>query len=245
MNIAAEAKVCYGMNYSFKPGVLMSVKKIIYKTLYICAALLAFTVVIAELSPKIEVFTLQKLCFSVLFIAILVLAVKIRGSLEKSDEEKRRTVRGTLWVIFAFYLFYLIWLLFFDGSFDRIASKTDFSTYISLKTNFVPFVTIRRFLTNISNDTYASSALFNLVGNILAFIPLGFFCPLLIKFLRKPWFFIPLLLVTLAAIEGLQLLLRVGSCDVDDLILNTLGALIIYFLMKLPKARKIAQSLDS
>jgi len=223
----------------------MLIKKIAFRALYFCAALLALTVIIAELSPRIVVFALTKLCFSALFIAVLALAGQLRNSLTQSREQKRRTVRNTLWVIFAFYLFNLIWLLYFDGAYDRIASKTDFSTYIALKTNFVPLVTIRRFLSNISNDTYASSAVINLVGNIAAFMPLAFFCPLLISFLRKAWLFIPLLFLSLVGIEGLQLLLRVGSCDVDDVILNFLGALFIYLLMKVPPIQRYAKRLDS
>ena len=223
----------------------MLIKKIASQALYFSAALIALTVIIAELSPQIEVFALTKLCFSALFIAVLILAASLRNSITQSGEQKRRTVRNTLWVVFAFYLFNLIWLLYFDGAYDRIASKTDFPTYIALRTNFVPLVTIRRFLTNISNDTYAFSAVLNLVGNIAAFMPLGFFCPLLFSFLRKPWVFIPLLFSSLVVIEGLQLLLRVGICDVDDVILNILGALLIYLLMKLPAVRRYTKRLDS
>ena len=223
----------------------MLIKKIAFRALYFCAALLALAAIIAELAPKIELFALQKLCISALFIAILALAGQLRNSLTQSGEQRRRTVRNSLWAVFAFYLFYLIWLLYFDGGYDRIASNADFHTYFALKTNFIPLVTIRRYLTNISNDTYASSAVFNLVGNIAAFMPLAFFCQLLISFLRKPWLFIPLLLVSLVGIEGLQLLLRVGSCDVDDVILNMLGALFIYFLMKLPPVQRYAKRLDS
>ncbi|NCB73944.1 MAG: VanZ family protein [Clostridia bacterium] len=236
-------RLCY--NTRKTQGASMLIKKITYRALYLCAVLLALTAIVAEFSPKIEVFALAKLTLSALFIAILVLAARLRNSITQSGERRRRTVRATFWAIFAFYLFYLIWLLFFDGSYNRIASDTGFSTYITLKTNFVPFVTIRRYLSNISSDTYASSALFNLVGNLAAFMPLGFFCPLLIKILRNTWVFIPLLLVGIAGIEGLQLLLRVGSCDIDDLILNSLGALFIYFLMKLPIAQRFSKRLDS
>lgn len=222
----------------------MLIKKIASQALYFSAALIALTVIIAELSPQIEIFALTKLCFSALFIAVLILAASLRNSVTQSSEQKRTTVRNTLWMIFVFYLFNLIWLLYFDDAYDRIASKTDFPTYIALRTNFLPLVTIRRFLTNISNDTYASSAVFNLVGNIAAFMPLGFFCPLLISFLKKPWFFIPLLILCLVGIEGLQLLLRVGSCDVDDVILNMLGALLIYLFMKLPDVQRYTKRLD-
>lgn len=215
----------------------MLIKKITFQVLYVCAALLALIVIIAELSPQIEVFALTKLCLSALFIAILALAGGLRNSITQSSEQRRETIRNTLWAIFAFYILNLIWLLYFDGTYDRIASKTDFPSYISLKTNFVPLVTIRRFLTNISNDTYASSAVFNLVGNIAAFMPLGFFCPLLLPPMKKPWIFIPTLLLILIGVEGLQLLLRVGSCDIDDVILNILGALLVYLLMKLPIVR--------
>jgi len=39
-------------------------------------------------------------------------------------------------------------------------------------------------------------------------------------------------------VEAMQLLLCCGSCDVDDVILNLLGALLLYGLCMLPPVRR-------
>jgi glycopeptide antibiotics resistance protein len=68
----------------------------------------------------------------------------------------------------------------------------------------------------------------NLLGNIIGFVPYGALLPAMRK--KRMGFFKTALLsfeLTLF-IEVSQLVLRVGSCDVDDMILNTLGGCIGY-----------------
>lgn len=70
----------------------------------------------------------------------------------------------------------------------------------------------------------------NLVGNIVAFIPFGIFLVLLSKMS-----FIRVLAGTFCfslCLECLQVLFSVGIFDVDDLILNTFGGLLGYWVIK-------------
>lgn len=69
--------------------------------------------------------------------------------------------------------------------------------------------------------------LINFVGNIVMFIPIGFFPPLLWKKFNRAWRAICLGLLLSLTIEILQLP-QMRSSDVDDLWLNTLGACIGY-----------------
>ena len=70
----------------------------------------------------------------------------------------------------------------------------------------------------------------NLAGNVIGFLPFGFFLPILSRRLRNG------VLVTMSGfglsllVESIQLIFKVGCFDVDDLILNTLGAAIGYML---------------
>ncbi len=66
----------------------------------------------------------------------------------------------------------------------------------------------------------------NVIGNVLAFVPFGFFFPMLLQKHKN-------ILVATAAgflfslmVESLQLCMKLGSFDVDDLLLNTIGTLI-------------------
>ena len=80
--------------------------------------------------------------------------------------------------------------------------------------------------------------LINLAGNLLIFVPLGFFAPLLWRKLRHWWAAPGLSMGVSCLIEFLQLFLG-RSVDIDDVILNTLGGLAGYILFcLLPKKWK-------
>ncbi|MDR3069764.1 MAG: VanZ family protein [Propionibacteriaceae bacterium] len=65
-----------------------------------------------------------------------------------------------------------------------------------------------------------------LAGNLVGFLPLGFFLPALFSRQRK----FPVLLITVmlavATLELAQVTTMRGSLDIDDIILNTTGAAI-------------------
>ena len=96
--------------------------------------------------------------------------------------------------------------------------------------NFIPFKTINNylFLYNVNTNVVVQ----NLVGNIIAFIPLGFLLPILIKRLRNLKYIFFIALFTSLFFETIQILSGIGSFDIDDLILNTLGALLGYSIYR-------------
>ena len=63
----------------------------------------------------------------------------------------------------------------------------------------------------------------NLVGNVLAFVPLGFMLPLLSEKLKKCLFCLGTGLFVVLAIELFQLWTAFGCFDVDDILLNGIG----------------------
>ena len=101
--------------------------------------------------------------------------------------------------------------------------------------NLVPFRVIKNYLrifTRPANRIFLPYALTNFIGNILLFIPLGFFPPMLLKKMQKFWKTMLLVLGIMVTVEILQMLLLVGTCDVDDIILNAFGASIGYGIFK-------------
>ena len=101
--------------------------------------------------------------------------------------------------------------------------------------NLVPFRVIKNYLrifTRPANRIFLPYALTNFLGNILLFIPLGFFPPMLLKKMQKFWKTMLLVLGIMVTVEILQMLLLVGTCDVDDIILNAFGASIGYGLLR-------------
>lgn len=99
------------------------------------------------------------------------------------------------------------------------------------QTNFVPFSTIKNYF------LYASfyNSTLNLAGNIIIFMPLGFLLPILIRRFQKIGIIFLLSFGISLIFEITQLMFPVlgGTFDVDDLILNTFGALLGYIIFVL------------
>jgi len=97
--------------------------------------------------------------------------------------------------------------------------------------NLIPFKTITSLIVNFKY--YELEVwIYNLFGNVGAFLPLGFLLPAALGAGRKlPTTMIYSLIFLLAA-ETAQLAFRVGVFDVDDIILNMIGVLIGYTLYK-------------
>ena len=69
--------------------------------------------------------------------------------------------------------------------------------------------------------------------NILLFVPFGFFIPRANIRLSHAGLVLLCGIVTSTLIEGLQFILRLGYCDIDDIIANALGAIVGYGIFSL------------
>lgn len=99
--------------------------------------------------------------------------------------------------------------------------------------NLIPFETILMYL---NGKPSLMIAIFNLVGNIALFIPLGIFASLLFR--KVAWWHILIGSALFSfVLETLQLILQVGSFDVDDILLNTLGVMLGHALYAAIKKR--------
>ena len=67
--------------------------------------------------------------------------------------------------------------------------------------------------------------------NVL-FAPMGVFLPALFRWQRSIFFFTASLTLSITAVEVLQVYTGTGSCDVDDLILNLAGALLVFIVCR-------------
>ena len=100
------------------------------------------------------------------------------------------------------------------------------------------FKEIRRFY--IYREQLGMKAFFlNIFGNVIGFMPGGFFLPVVSRRSRR-WYNTVLLCFCLSlSIETVQLIWKVGSFDVDDLFLNTLGGLIGYICYRIVQTIRI------
>ncbi|QWU13530.1 Glycopeptide antibiotics resistance protein [Paenibacillus sophorae] len=79
-----------------------------------------------------------------------------------------------------------------------------------------------------------SVRLVNLLGNVAVFIPFGILMPAVTGRLRSAAGLAVLFIPCITALEILQMLLRAGSFDVDDILLNLLGVWTGFGLLRLP-----------
>jgi glycopeptide antibiotics resistance protein len=149
---------------------------------------------------------------------------------QKKDRTKSPLIR-IAWVVFIIYCLIMIWELFL-GNYRTIGIE------YSRSANLIPFKTVWDYI--IRHESYNAEIIFiNLAANIIVFIPLGFFLPLLIKSFRKISIITALSFVIVLLAESLQYILNVGIFDVDDLILNTLGSMLGYMIFTVVNKRLI------
>ena len=132
--------------------------------------------------------------------------------------------KAVMKLLFIIYMCVLVYVVFFAEAMGR--TPQDGYVY-----NLTPLKEIKRFMKYIwDNDALGRAARLNIFGNIIAFIPFGIYLPYTSE---SKLGFISTFLYTFSlslTIELVQLITRVGSCDVDDIILNALGGVIGYIL---------------
>ena len=139
-------------------------------------------------------------------------------------------MRKMLLIIFTIaYLSLAGWLLFFSSA-GPLHRRDGREKEMILS----PFKTTSYFLMHAletQRDREAKILLFNVGGNILLFIPLGI---ILYEFLgkRKMLFYLLTGFLLSLTVETLQLSIHTGTFDVDDLIWNTTGTVLGFWIWK-------------
>ncbi len=138
-------------------------------------------------------------------------------------KETKRKIKWISVILFIIYLILLTYFLFFAESYGRVLSEREYSY------NLQPLKEIKRFW--IYREQLGFFAVFtNIIGNVLCFVPFGAIFPVLN---RKTRHFVVIVLLSFQfslIVECIQLISKVGSFDVDDLLLNTIGGMIGYLV---------------
>ena len=135
-------------------------------------------------------------------------------------------------ILFTAYLVFLVLIVIlkFNGSFDAIFSLRQ-SIWNNRNNgiwniNLIPLRSISPYIKNIT-EFYAFK---NIMGNIVIFIPMGFFVAWLCN--KKLLKTLLCCIIMLLFIEIMQLIFMIGFFDIDDLILNLIGCVIGYLVKK-------------
>jgi glycopeptide antibiotics resistance protein len=166
------------------------------------------------------------LMISVALLCTWVIYVALR---RKQDSLLQVLIQSSFFVYVFFVLQLTGYFILFKevsshGWWDKMNHRIDTHDHV----NFTLFSTIDRY------DNFDKQV----AGNFIMLLPLGIYLPLLYKKLRKLSGFFAVLLISFlvsVGIEILQLATSYRSTDVDDIMLNTMGAclgFIIYQLIK-------------
>ena len=150
--------------------------------------------------------------------------------------KKRNPVTAILFLCYGAFLVFLL--------FDRnpAISELPYWEQIRSRCNFVPWQTVGNYWDVLTRPEYymekwgavsvyryqATVAAINILGNIVMFVPLGAFLPILWPKLQKAWKAIPAGFLMITGVEICQLFTLRGRCDIDDVLLNMLGIILGY-----------------
>lgn len=149
-----------------------------------------------------------------------------------------------LQALFAVYIYVLFKIILFKFSpidfrflWHQLQRSPDTTLRQLRLGNFTPLETVYN-----TFDPVTVTKLVNLTGNIALFIPFGIFMALLSSNRQITWFGVMLRSFGLSAmLECAQGLFSIGTFDVDDLLLNTLGGVLGYCLFRLLRAGQKAR----
>lgn len=179
-------------------------------------------------------------CFVIPSIIIFITMI-IQVKTTTKEIEKKQIKNFWLKALFVVYCLLLVEVLFLKNEFrSGISIQNIFSGTNIRSINLIPFSTIISYIHRLSDNSINTSiVIMNLFTNLILFAPMGFFIPILfnkkIKNIKQFIFFV---MVTTIFIESIQFFTISGSADIDDVILNTFGACLVYLLMNTKTAKK-------
>jgi len=134
-------------------------------------------------------------------------------------KEISKPIKFIFSILFVAYVILLTYLTFFSQYYGRGIGHRSI--------NIIPLRTIIEFLTSGYN---MNSIITNILGNIIAFMPMGFLLSIVFKKLHTFLRVGAVILFTSTLIEVAQYFVGVGASDIDDIILNVLGGAIGYLV---------------
>lgn len=132
--------------------------------------------------------------------------------------------RITINLALALYSIILFWGVYIGASSRQYLKEFTYNLY--------PFKTIFTYIIEYNNNNNAPFVI-NIIGNIVVFVPFGFLLP--IAFQKQLNRLDKLLFASVTGIlliEMLQLVFKLGVFDIDDVILNSIGIVIGFVILK-------------
>ncbi len=187
----------------------------------------------------------RSILLRILLLSLICLLFYLGGMLYAQRTKDRRIFLRLFSFFFLLYLYLLLNVTLFEKGFgrDHLVGEQENTReyYLRYFVNLTPFHSIWEVYIKGLMEGYVTPyyVLLNLFGNIGVFMPLAFFLPILFRAQRRWYVFFPTLTFSVIAVELVQFVFMVGSCDIDDLILNVFGAILLYLLLRLPPLKRL------
>ena len=224
----------------------MKVKKAISIIFYLFAATFLLIYAWSEIMPNLMLSEMGRL----FLLGGSCLFLYVGGLIKSKNENNNKAMKINLWIFFILYLVLLITLTLFDPMWGRNGiglsnwTKESFNIYVENSLNVIPFKTIGGYISDMFTSLKSTSTIFyNLLGNVICLVPFAFFIPLLFKKIDNVKKFLLSILCITIGIELIQFITFSGSCDIDDVILNTLGAFIMYLILQIKSVKNLIRNI--
>jgi glycopeptide antibiotics resistance protein len=176
---------------------------------------------------------------------------QIQNGYKKSLSPYNKIFKISTWILFSLFSFIIMWKLILERVIQRLydhfvngisynryfSNPAESTSYFDItvwekNANIIPFRTIFNYIVGFEHYNF-NIIIDNTLGNVLIFFPLGIFLPILFKRYTTFNRAVTVSLITSFIIEALQLILRIGQFDIDDVILNGIGSIIGFLVVKL------------
>lgn len=216
------------------------VRKALCVLCYLALGVFLFGNLYAEHSGQYMVPVGSKLAFGAGFLGLWTLAVFAFAPQGESEDTRQKRMRFYFFGILLYYIWILGNMLFFDAAFGRLRGiSTTHVGFYDASINLEPLKTIRNYIRAYDRGRIRGTIVaINLLGNLAAFAPMGILLPALFRPMRNFFYFFVSIVAMVSCVEVIQILTLTGSCDIDDLILNTTGALAAWLVCQLPFLRQ-------
>ena len=163
--------------------------------------------------------------------SIIILIIEVIKFIKRNKEEKFLNFREVMSLMFKFYILMVIIVTFFPLVIGGYIGKPSM--------NIVPVFNTIKDIYEVPIEMESYMVRFwikNILGNILLLLPLGIFIPMFFKRLRSFKSTVITCALVSLSIEVVQYISmyfgNFRSCDIDDIILNTLGGMIGFIIYK-------------
>lgn len=148
----------------------------------------------------------------------------------------KKAIKISLWTILFLYTLFALWLLFIR---DRSGSGLSIIEHFKAHNNLIPFSTVIHDIKQIAMGNRTAHYIRNFFGNTMLIFPFGLFLPYLTDKFKSAKRIFLLFVYIIITVELSQLLLRVGSVDTDDLIINVIGGMAGYGIYRLISHKRL------